>query len=344
MSKYYNGDKIRTILDRKGELPEIVIVDGNRSAGKTVNFNNYVFQQFLKHGKKFGLLYRYKYEISEISNKFFKDIKAIYNYSGEFTEKSKSYGSYHELYYNGKSCGYAFAINSAEQIKKQSHEFSDIDYILFDEFQSEYNSYASNEINKFISIHTSIARGQGKQQRFVRVFMLSNSIDVNNPYYNALGISKKMLLNGSKFIRGNGYVIERNFTESAVEAMKQSSFLNAFSNSDYFNILTKNNSYLQNSDNLILTNYDLSNFRYYFTIKHDQKLFGVWENGELILITENVNSEFPRRYVLTRDNITTDNRYILINPKLVTILRNYFDNSRLYATSISGVDIINLIN
>lgn len=344
MSKYYNGDKIRTILDRNGELPEIVIVEGNRSAGKTVNFNNYVFQQFLKHGKKFGLLYRYKYEISEISNKFFKDIKAIYNYSGEFTEKSKSYGSYHELYYNGKSCGYAFAINSAEQIKKQSHEFSDIDYILFDEFQSEYNSYASNEINKFISIHTSIARGQGKQHRFVRVFMLSNPNDINNPYYNAWGISKKMLLNGSKFIRGNGYVLERNFNEAAVAAMKQSGFLNAFYNSVYYKTLTKNNSYLQNNDDLILPDYNLSKFRYYFTIKHNQKLFGVWENGELIIITENVNYEFPRRYVLTRDNITTDSRFILINPKLVTILRNYFDNARLYATSLDAVNIINLIN
>jgi len=344
MSKYYNGDKIRTILDRNGELPEIVIVEGNRSAGKTVNFNNYVFQQFLKHGQKFGLLYRYKYEISEVSNKFFKVIKDIYNYNGEFTEKSRAHGSYHELFYNDKSCGYAFALNAAEQVKKQSLEFTDIDYIIFDEFQSEYGNYASDEIIKFMSIFTSVARGKGKQHRYVRMFMLSNSIDMNNPYYNVWGISKKMLLNGSKFIRGNGYVLERNFNESAVEAMKQSSFLKAFANSAYYDNLTKKNNYLRNTDDLILLDYDLSEFRYYFTIKHNNKLFGVWENGELILITENVNSEFPRRYVLTRDNITTDNRYILINPKLVTILRNYFDNSRLYATSISGVDIINLIN
>lgn len=54
---------------------------------------------------------------------------------------------------------------------------------MFDEFQSENNDYCPNEVQKFISVHTSVARGQGKQLRYVPVYMLSNPVTLLNPYY-----------------------------------------------------------------------------------------------------------------------------------------------------------------
>ena len=43
------------------------------------------------------------------------------------------------------------------------------------------NHYCDNEVRKFISIHTSIARGGGKQVRYVPVYMIANPVTILNP-------------------------------------------------------------------------------------------------------------------------------------------------------------------
>ena len=86
------------------------------------------------------------------------------------SNKRRASGIYHELFLNEKSCGYAVSLNSADQLKKYSHLFSDVSRMLFDEFQSETNHYCSDEIKKLLSIHTSVARGQGEQIRYVPVY------------------------------------------------------------------------------------------------------------------------------------------------------------------------------
>lgn len=75
-----------------------------------------------------------------------------------FTEKRAGGIIYELMVYQGeqtekKSCGYAVAINKADQIKKESHFLADVTCIIFDEFQSETNNYAPDESrNSFLSI------------------------------------------------------------------------------------------------------------------------------------------------------------------------------------------------
>lgn len=69
---------------------------------------------------------------------------------------------------------------------------NDAQRMLFDEFQSETNHYASNELNKLISVHTSLARGEGEQCRYLPIFMLSNNVSLLNPYFVALGVSTRL--------------------------------------------------------------------------------------------------------------------------------------------------------
>lgn len=104
--------------------------------------------------------------------------------------------------------------------------------LLFDEFQSENNRYCSNELTKFISLRTSIARGKGEQTRYLPVIMLSNPVSLLNPYYVSFGISDRLQEN-TKFLRGNGFVLEQNFNESASQAFLSSSFNQAFSGEKY---------------------------------------------------------------------------------------------------------------
>ena len=135
------------------------------------------------------------------------------------TGKSMSKGVYYELFLQcpaddePKSCGYAIALNQADQIKRVSHLLSDTSAMLFDEFQSETNHYCADEVQKLISVHTSIARGQGKQVKYLPVYMLSNAVTLINPYYTALGISLR-LQPDTKFLRGDGWVLEQGYKNS----------------------------------------------------------------------------------------------------------------------------------
>ena len=239
-NKYYDGTKLLSMMDLDGNKPELYLCTSNRTAGKTTYFNRLMVNKFLKENSKFALIYRFKYELSDVADKFFKDIGSLFFDRYIMRSKSMAKGIYHELFLcdkympddAGKPCGYALALNAADQIKKYSHLFSDIDRMLMDEFQSETNSYCTDEITKFQSLHTSIARGQGKQTRYVPVYMISNPVSIINPYYTALDISSR-LKEDTHFLKGHGFVLEQGYNASASEALKESGFNKAFAKTDY---------------------------------------------------------------------------------------------------------------
>lgn len=232
MSKYYDGTKLLSMLDINGNKPEIYMVTSNRSAGKTTYFSRLCINRFLDKGEKFGLIYRYNYELDNVVDKFYKDIGSLFFTGHTMTSKRRASGIFHELFLDEKSCGYAISLNSADQLKKYSHLFADISRLEFDEFQSESNHYCPDEVRKFISIHTSIARGQGEQVRYVPVYMIANPVSLINPYYTKMEISAR-LHKDTKFLRGDGFVLEQGFNKSASEAQKTSGFNRAFKKDNY---------------------------------------------------------------------------------------------------------------
>jgi hypothetical protein len=186
--EFYDGTKLLSMKDINGLTPEIFISTSNRSAGKTTYFNRMAVNRFKKQGKKFCLLYRFNYELNGCSEQFFKDIGGLFFKGDVMTEVRRANGIYVELFLNKKPCGYCISINYADQIKKKSHLLSDVDAIYFDEFQSESNHYCDEEVSKFMSIHTSLARGGGQQVRYLPVYMISNAVSIINPYYLSLNI------------------------------------------------------------------------------------------------------------------------------------------------------------
>lgn len=232
MSKYYDGTKLLSMKDINGLKPEIYLCTTNRTGGKTTYFGRLCVNRFLDKGEKFGLIYRYNYELDDVCDKFYKDLGSLFFNGHEMTSKRRASGIFHELFLDEKSCGYALSLNSADQIKKYSHLFSDIMRMIFDEFQSETNHYCSEETTKLFSIHTSVARGHGEQVRYVPVYMLSNPVSIINPYYVELGISAR-LRDDTKFLRGDGFVLEQGFIESASKEQKMSGFYRAFSGNKY---------------------------------------------------------------------------------------------------------------
>ena len=60
-NNYYDGTKLLSMKDLNGKTPELYLCTTNRTGGKTTYFGRLVVNRFIKHGKKFALLYRYNY-------------------------------------------------------------------------------------------------------------------------------------------------------------------------------------------------------------------------------------------------------------------------------------------
>lgn len=322
-NKFYDGTKLLSMLDIDGEKPEIIICTSNRSAGKTTWFNRYFVKRWKEHHEKFMLIYRYKYEIEDCAEKFFKDIRGLF-FQGDNMESKARNGIYRELYLNNKPCGYAISLNSADQLKKYSHLFSDTTRMLFDEFQSENNQYLSDELKKFISVHTSVSRGNGAQSRYVPVYMLSNNVNILNPYYAELGIGER-LQPDTKFLRGKGYVVEQGFNESAMLAQQSSRFMQAFSGNDYAEY-SSSKSYLYN-DTAFIEKLNGAN-NYICTLRFEGKDYAIKEfpNEQLMYCDENVDKYFKLRIAVSAEDLIPTYSIRTNNDTLIRTLRRYFDN------------------
>ena len=323
MGKYYDGTKLLSMLDLNGKKPEIYMCTTNRTGGKTTYFGRLCVNRFLDKGEKFGLIYRYNYELDDVADKFFKDLKGLFFPDKTMTAKKRAKGIFQELFINDISCGYAIALNSSDSIKKYSHLFSDITRMIFDEFQSESNHYCTDEITKFLSIHTSIARGQGEQVRYVPVFMLANQVSIINPYYVAMGICNR--LNGeTKFLRGDGYVLEQGFIESASDSQKESGFNRAFKENNYV-AYSSENVYL--NDNYSFIEKPTGKSRYICTLKYKGNDFGVKEFAEsgFIYCDDKPDSTFPMKITVTTDDHTINYVMLKRNDFFLSNLRYLFE-------------------
>lgn len=323
MGKYYDGTKLLSMLDLNGKKPEIYMCTTNRTGGKTTYFGRLCVNRFLDKGEKFGLIYRYNYELDDVADKFFKDLKGLFFPDKTMTAKKRAKGIFQELFINDKSCGYAIALNSSDSIKKYSHLFSDITRMIFDEFQSESNHYCTDEITKFLSIHTSIARGQGEQVRYVPVFMLANQVSIINPYYVAMGICNR-LNTETKFLRGDGYVLEQGFIESASDSQKESGFNRAFKENNYV-AYSSENVYL--NDNYSFIEKPTGKSRYICTLKYKGTDFGVKEFAEsgYIYCDDKPDSSFPMKITVTTDDHSINYVMLKRNDFFLSNLRYLFE-------------------
>lgn len=335
---FYSGYNLLNQKDVNGNTPEIFISEGNRSTGKTTFFNRYLVDQWLKNKSKFGLLYRYNYELSDIAEKFFKDIGSLFFPGIKCKSKSMMKGVYHEIFLNGQSAGYAITLNSADTLKKNSHLFSDIDKLLLDEMQPETGRYCDNELEKFQSIHMTIARGQGKAVRYVPVYMLGNSVSLINPYYAGMGISERLRKN-TKILRGDGYVLERFFNEEIAKAQEESGFNRAFSKSRYQQAA---NQMVYLNDNTAFIEKPVGQSKYVCTVKISGVDYAVRTFAEsgIIYCDTAVDHSFPLKVAASASDHQVNYVMLKQNELLISTLRWYFERGAFRFKNLSCKDAI----
>jgi len=323
MPEYYDGTKLLSLYDINGKKPEIYMCTTNRTGGKTTYFRRREINLFKKKKIKFCELYRYAYELDDIADKIFKDIGTLFFQGDELVSKRRARGIYHELFLNDEPCGYAIAINNADQIKKVSHLLTDTGHIFFDEFQSETNHYCPNEIQKLLSIHTSIARGQGQQTRYVPVVMCGNAVSLLNPYFVELGISTR-LKDDTKFLRGDGFVLEQGYIQSAADAIKSSGFNRAFAKNKYVEYSAQN-VYLNDSKTFIEK--PSGNSRYLATLRYEGKDYAIREFADagIIYCDDRIDSSALYKITVTTNDHAINYVMLRKNDFFLTNMRYFFE-------------------
>ena len=323
MDDFYDGTKLLSMSDLNGQKPEIFLCTSNRTAGKTTYFNRLVVNRWLNKKQKFCLIYRYKNELNDIPDKFFKDIGNLFFKDHDLTCRKMGKDVAIELLMDSNPCGYAVALNSADAIKKWSHLFSDVENMLMDEFQSETNSYCPNEIKKFRSIHTSMARGNGKMVRYLPVYMIANPVSILNPYYVSLGISTR-LRSDTKFLRGNGFVLEQGHNSVAADLTSQSAFNRAFANDSYGDYESQG-VYL--NDNLAFIEKPVGIPKYVCTIKYKNAFYGLKEYAEqgIIYCDNKADLTYPFKIATTTEDHQINYVMLRSNDIFISNMRYYFD-------------------
>lgn len=313
---YYDGNRLLQTKDLNRRTPEIFVATSNRSDGKTTFFGRKMLKDWVNSGKRFGLLLRNVKELEDIGDQFFKELTRLFFDGAEYGQKPAPYGA--SLQFEGKECGYAFSLKQADTIKRFSHLLSDCMQYLFDEFQAK--QYLRTEIKDFISIHTSIARGGGKQVRYVPVYMCSNKLSLLNPYFTSMGISSR-LRTGTKILRGTGWVLEQHYNKHAYEQQQASGFMQAFSGIDDGAQMV----YLEENESFI--GRPKSAGRYLCTICFEGHEYGISEYMQegILYAHKGGDHKFPQRFVVSAADHGANMVMVARNSLLITELRSMFE-------------------
>lgn len=333
---YYDGTKLLSMQDINGKRPAIYISTSNRSAGKTTYYNSYILRQYVKTGAKFAILKRFVDDVPNTATNFFGALNVPAKispgiarlYQGHEMEQTGKRGdAYNTLSYDGSECGYVLCLNRANKIKQASNQLSDVQTILFDEFIPETRQYVSDEINKFLSIITSIARGGGQQQRYIRIILISNYVTLLNPYYEALGISDK-LKPEMKYMRGDGFVVEQVVNESAKAAVENNPAIRAFKGgSSYTDYLTGGQYLLDNSALISRLTGDST---YICTIDYSGRKYGLKLMKDGILYVDTSPDSTCKVVVHTNRESLRENEYLgRYFPDLIHDIKEHFDTGKI---------------
>lgn len=343
--KKFNDPKfLLTKKDLNKETPEVFLSCGNRGAGKTYGYSwvilenalgrSYVSQDILPQGK-FCLICRWEKEVAGIAKGVFDAMVDNEYTDASITSVMSPDKLYANVFFNQPDCepihvGYVAPINKSDDIKKISSVFHDVAVMVFDEFQcASASSYVPDEVDKFIRMHISMARGGGKSSRYLPVIMLSNSVSITNPYFTALRIHDKIQSN-TKLLKGDSFVLERFTNPNAANEQRESGFNRAFAGSKELDF-SIDNTWL-NDDTSCIAKPDGSWGRsiYYYTLVKNNEKYGVREFPGMGLWTISNSVDGSCQYIY---NITTDggnlNIPMLKKSPQMKMLRELFENGQM---------------
>lgn len=269
-------------------------VIGGRGIGKTYGFKKDAINHFLKTGKQFVYIRRYKTEMTTL-NTFLNDQIEIFK-DDEF--KIKGGKIFTTFQVNGLDMGYSFPLTTYKNLKSSS--FPNVDTIIFDEFIPEkggFNQYINNEVEILLNVIDSLFR-----HREGHVYMLANNVSIINPYFSYFGVEPNINKEFTSF-KGNE-TIEQILIEICQDtyikgSTEKSSFQKLISNTNYGNY--SQGQFIYDNEDFIENKSGQS--RYLCTIFIDGLYYGVWVDYDVgkLYVNKQFNKDYPFCYALGND-------------------------------------------
>lgn len=192
--KYYN---IKDIADMKCEYN---IIYGGRASGKSFQMGTYLLDDYIDYGHQFVRLIR-SWGQGKGLDTYFQEIidKDPKKYKGIKVEFTKDTGFKYTL--NGEIFGYVIPLSCEQNYK--SNQYPNVVNVVYEEFVAptpvDYlDGCSENELRAFKSVLSTIFR-----HRAGRVWLVGNSMNTSNPYFEFFGIDGSTLKVGDlkKFTR-----------------------------------------------------------------------------------------------------------------------------------------------
>ena len=314
---YYNYDKIRSY----NALMNIIMT--NRGFGKTYGFKDMAIKNFLKNGKQFMYIRRYKTDISkEKIELFFSDIQEKYP-SHKFQVKGKN------AYCDGKLMGYFVALSTSLNLK--SVPFPNVTLMCYDEFVIGGGSqqYIKGEVTIFAELMSTVIR----KRNDCRVFLLANNISMVNPYFSYFDLKPK---SNERFTlaKDGELVLEISTSDDFIQEMKLTKFGILFKDTHYSDYAIDNKSLLDN--NSFIEVYPLKECIPVCSITLEEKKIQIW------LHKNNGNYYCNEKIIETTLNFSLTQNDHTENSFLKTKLTNYpFFNNCIKAFQVGQIRFSN---
>jgi hypothetical protein len=239
---------------------------GARGIGKSYGFKKHVVNRFLKHGKQFIYLRRYKGELTKLPQ-FFNDIKNEFP-NTEFKVKGR------QLFINGKQAGWGIPL-SAWQSEK-SNAYPDVETILFDEFirEKDNSGYLPNEVPALLNFMDTVFR----ERENVRCVCLSNAVTIVNPYMIYFGIIPDIK---KRFNAYESIVVEIPDSKDFSDARRQTKFGKLIDGTEYGEMALDNTF---TNDSQVFIDKRSKNSRFICSVVYNGMTFGIWVDSDIGLM------------------------------------------------------------
>ena len=138
--------------------------------------------------------------------------------------------------------------------------------------------------------------------------MLSNKVSLINPYFLSLGISDR-LRDDTKFLRGDGFVLEQTYMEEVANAQLDSAFNRAFKNESYVAYAAQN-VYL--NDNTAFIEKPEGTSTYIATFRNDVTDYAVryYPKANVYFVDKSIDTDYKVK--LSFDPNSHDANYIMV--------------------------------
>lgn len=308
----------------------------DRGFGKSFATKRHLINDFLKRGKKFIYLRRYKDEMKLITT-FFDDVQ---DYYPNHTFKVKGWN----LYIDDKLCGVGLILSRYQNYKGGA--FPDYDNLLFDEFLREKVKsvgYLNNDTEAFLSICDTVFR----KRSGVKAILLSNTVNEVNPYFIDFKINR---LNNSEYaysqlpeVRDKLLCYIRELDEEVKKRSQESSELRQVLGAiKKYSDVAINNKFSEDGSTFIKRKSKTAEFKVAIRIS-EWETYGIWFDYENVEIFVTQSYEKTTKNILAFSKETHNSKTQFVNSwkenytmkKVITAFKNsqlYFENSTVKMT------------